>query len=481
MAYELKKDGKILTATEEQTAIIDYARDTHEELRLILNALAGAAKTSTLEFLCKYMSLEPTLSVAFNKRIAEEMGARLPGHVKCATLNSVGHRAWMQAIGKRVTLDTKKNFNLVKEGIDRLPRYLKEDAFDAFGDLTKTIAIAKHAGYVPAGVPGRSLLGEEEFFGDLEEEPEDWFVKIINDALRTGVTQAYAGLIDFDDQIYMPTLFSSASFPKFPRVMVDEAQDLSAINHAMLVKLVNRDFIAVGDPWQSIYGFRGAVTSSMSRLRERFRMHEMTLSVSFRCPRKGVERARQRVPHMKYPEWAIEGIVEALPEWNAKCIPDNAAIICRNNAPLMSAALQLLRAGRGVHLVGTDLGPQLTKALKKFGDVQMPQEQVYDAIDQWERDKLRKSRNAASVSDKAECLRVFAGFGPTLGAAIAYAEHIFAAKGPIQLLSGHKSKGLEWSTVYHLDPQRIPSPWAKEGEAFEQELNVRYVIETRFK
>jgi UvrD-like helicase C-terminal domain len=187
------------------------------------------------------------------------------------------------------------------------------------------------------------------------------------------------------------------------------------------------------------------------------------------------------VPHMRWPEWAKLGRVETLPEWDTTSIPDASAIICRNNAPLLSCALILLKAGRGVQLVGTDLGPQLVKALKKLGDVQMSQEEVFNAIDAWEQEKLRKARSAGTVTDKAECLRVFAGFGPTLGAAIAYCEHLFAAKGPIQLLSGHKAKGLEWDTVFHLDPQRIPSPWAKEGEELEQELNVKYVIETRSK
>jgi hypothetical protein len=217
----------------------------------------------------------------------------------------------------------------------------------------------------------------------------------------------------------------------------------------------------------------------MARLKERYNMHELTLSVSFRCPIQVVKKAHDRVPHMKWPAWAIEGSVEYLEMWNARDIPDHAAIICRNNAPLLSCALALLKEGRGVHLVGTDLGPQLIKALKKFGDLSMPQEQVFDAIAKWETERMRKGRNEAIIADKAECLRVFAGFGPTLGAAVAYAEHIFSAKGPIQLMSGHKSKGLEFDTVYHLDPQRIPSPWAKEGEALEQELNVRYVIETR--
>jgi ATP-dependent exoDNAse (exonuclease V) beta subunit len=133
-------------------------------------------------------------------------------------------------------------------------------------------------------------------------------------------------------------------------------------------------------------------------------------------------------------------------------------------------------------LVGTDLGPQLVRALKKLSEnMQLPQEDVLNAINIWEQQKLRKARDSGVVADKAECLRVFASFGPTLGAAIAYCEHLFAAKGPIQLLSGHKAKGLEWPVVYHLDPHRIPSPWSKEGEALEQERNVKYVIETRAK
>lgn len=478
----IQPDGKVraLEATEEQVAIIEQALSHPEECIQII-AFAGTAKTTTLRFLAKYMPIVPTLSVAFNKRIAEEMQRVLPSHFKSSTVNSVGHRVWAAATGKRLTLDTKKNYNLIKAEIDGLPRRDKEMAYDAFGDMTKALSAAKLNGYVPPGIACmRRLLDQEAFYAGLDDEPEGWFIEIVDRALLAGIKQAYAGLIDFDDQIYMPTLFGG-SFPQFPRVMVDEAQDLSALNHAMLEKLVGpkTQLIAVGDPFQSIYAFRGAVTNSMSRLRDRFSMKVMTLSVSFRCPIKVIEKARSRVPEMKWPSWAAEGRVETLNEWNAKDIPDRSAIVCRNNAPLLSCALSLLRSGRGVHLVGTDLGPQLVRALKKFGDPQMTQEKVHDAINAWEQEKLRKSRNAGSVSDRAECLRVFADFGPTLGAAIAYAEHLFAANGPIQLLSGHKAKGLEWDTVYHLDPHRIPSPFALEGEAREQELNVRYVIETR--
>src|SRR5262245_5862243 len=478
--YTLEVNGRILSATEEQEAIIDQAL-AEPTVNLLINALAGAAKTSTLRFLLKYLPIEPTLSIAFNKRIADEMARVLPGHVRAATVNSIGHRVWAAAIGKRLVLETRKNYNIIKTIDDALPKKQRTDAYDIFGDLTKALSKAKLAGYVPpTTIIAKSLITPEDFFGSLDEAPDKWFMALVNEGLEMGIKQAYAGLIDFDDQIYMPTLFGG-SFPNYKRVMADEVQDFSPLNQAMLEKLVGPStwLAAVGDPWQSIYAFRGADTKSMGWLRQRFNMHEMTLSVSFRCPRSVVRNAHSRVPHMRWPDWAEEGRVAELPEWSARDIPDNSAIICRNNAPLMTMALTLLREGRGVHLVGTDLGPQLVKALKKFGDLNMPQREVFAEIDLWEAEKLAKGGNAAVIVDKAECLRVFAGFGKTLGAIIAHCEFIFASKGPIQLLSGHKSKGLEWDTCFHIDPHRIPSTYAKEGEAYEQEMNVKYVIETR--
>src|SRR5215831_9647677 len=157
MTYELEADGRLLAATEEQAAIIDQAL-AEPGTNLLINALAGAAKTSTLRFLCKYLPVEPTLSLAFNKRIADTMAKVLPGHVKSATVNSVGHRVWAAAIGKRLVLETRKNYNLVKDLIEALPRRERADAYDCFSDLTKALSRAKLCGYVPPGVAGATSL-----------------------------------------------------------------------------------------------------------------------------------------------------------------------------------------------------------------------------------------------------------------------------------------------------------------------------------
>jgi DNA helicase II / ATP-dependent DNA helicase PcrA len=466
-----------MTPTPEQSAIVDFAKSSQENL--IISALAGAAKTTTLELICKALPPRPILSLAFNKRIAEEMTRRLPGHVKAQTMNSIGHGVWGTAVGKRLFVDKDKMRNLLKERIDEYPRSEQMDLRDAWIDIMDALRQAKIQGYIPMKVPNaKPLIQRQDFFQSLEEELPPHIEKLIDTILVDSIALAYAGTIDFDDQIYMPTLFGG-SFPRYPLVMVDEAQDLSPLNHAMLAKLATQRFIAVGDPYQSIYGFRGAVASGMSQLQTAFSMTELPLNVSFRCPERIVERARKRVPHM---EWFKPGGHFSEPgPWAPQGNGTPTAIICRNNAPLFKLALDLLRAGRGVHLVGTDLGPNLVKLLQKLGPESLTHDQTIQAIDRWQEGRLKKSRSPGAVIDRADCLRVFANFGKSLGEAIAFASNAFQSSGSIQLLSGHKAKGGEWNTVYHLDPWRIPSKWANRGEAIVQELNLEYVITTRSK
>lgn len=465
-------------ATEEQQSIIHAA--TYSRDNLLISALAGAAKTTTLEFICKYMPVAPMLSLAFNKRIAETLSKRLPDHVQCRTMNSLGHRVWSAATGRRLSLSFRKSYEILRSLVEDLSRGDRQDSYDSMAETLRAITWAKRLGYIPSRspAPGKPLVTHDDFYASLEEEPTSLQVSLIEASLCASIRQAYDGTIDFDDQIYMPTLFGG-SFPRFPLVLVDEAQDLSEINHAMLRRLVTTRIIAVGDPYQSIYGFRGAKSGGMASLQSAYSCTSLPLSTSFRCPKAIVLAAHFRAPTMRWA--ALGGHVEQLATLSCNDIPDGSAIICRNNSPLFRLALILLGAGRGVHLVGTDLGPQLIKVLEKLGPETLTQEETYAAIDSWEREKLAKARNQGPITDKAECLKVFAEFGATLGGAIAYARHLFAGQGAIQLLSGHKAKGLEWDVVYHLDPWRIPSKYAFTQAELEQELNLRYVITTRAK
>jgi superfamily I DNA/RNA helicase len=327
---------------------------------------------------------------------------------------------------------------------------------------------AKALGYVPKSVKfaHTSLIDRQHLHLAMDERPNEYAGELIDQLLTTSIVRAYAGIIDFNDQIYMPALFGGA-FPKFPRVMVDEYQDQSPVNHALLARLVKGRLIGVGDPYQNIYGFRGAKAGGMAAAVDRYSMTQLPLSVSFRCPSAIVEAARWRVPHF---QWSKQGgHVDVATSFTATDFDDDSTIICRNNAPLLRLAFKFISAGRSVTVVGSELGPRLVGIMRKLGDATMTRTALFTAIEEWR--EARMLAGSKSASDLADCMRVFAEHGATLSTAISYAEHIFAQTGTIRLLTGHKSKGLEFDNVYFLDPHLLSNT--------EQDYNLRYVIQTR--
>jgi DNA helicase-2/ATP-dependent DNA helicase PcrA len=469
--------------TAEQAAIIAAVRDT--SANIMVNALAGTGKTSTIEMVCHAVKNIPILYLAFNKRIVDEAAKRMPSHVECRTQNGLGHRVWAQATGKRLIVDSGKMRQILKNLISELPRKDQGEAWEDFSDTLKWISKAKRDGYVPEHWNGsyRPVYATWGEFIDAQDDllPSRQQTGLIQRALHQSIIAAYEGGIDFDDQIYMPVIFGGP-WPKFPLVIVDEVQDQSPLNHEMMKRLVTQRFMGVGDPWQSIYAFRGAITNGMKALVEHFHCTELPLSLTFRVPRKGVERAHSRVPWFEAYHANPEGTITELEEWGPNDIPSSAAIICRNNAPLLSLGFKLLAARRSIKLVGMDIGAGLVRILRKLGSTDLRGIELDNAIAAWTKNALQSAKNPASVYDRADCLHVLTRGRKHLGEAIIQAESLFKQEGPIQLLSGHKCKGLEWDWVMHLDPWRIPGKYAEEGtEAWEQELNVRYVIETRFK
>ena len=116
--------------------------------------------------------------------------------------------------------------------------------------------------------------------------------------------------------------------------------------------------------------------------------------------------------------------------------------------------------------------------MRKFGPDTLTREQVYTSIDNWLESKLE--RESKTAPDMAECMRVFAAMGKELGQALIYAEDIFKRQGPITLTTGHKSKGLEYDNVIHIDPHLVRAN-STGRPASDQDRNLDYVISTRSK
>lgn len=466
------------TPTPEQLAIIEAAQGTCANL--CIEARAGAAKTSTLVLIAEALPKTEILCLAFNKAIAEEMTKRLPDNCSAKTLHGLGYSVWGQFISKRrLEVNGRKCFQLLKAAIEAIEdRDERDEAFSSMAETLDIIAKGKQLGWLPEDFRGhwKPLINDEDFFDGLPLEPSPLQRQLAARVARESFQLAIDGQIDFDDMIFCPAL-CSVSWPSFPLVLVDEAQDLSAINHHCLRKLVRRNrLIAVGDPCQAIYGFRGADTRSMQNLREQFSMETLRLTVSFRCARRITENAQWRAPDMQAPDWAADGLVERRETWSASELRSGDAIICRNNAPLFSLAIRLIEQDQLPRIAGRDIGAPLVKLMKKLGKPNMLAAAAIDAIGSWEERELKRARQGAAggIRDKAAVVRIMLSRTKTLGDAIAYLEHLLNRDGRIDLMTGHKSKGLEFARVWFLDQHLC-------NLEYEQDANIKYVVETRAK
>ena len=461
------------TPTEEQLRIISAVSETRDNL--IIEARAGAAKTTTLIMLAEAMPDARILSLAFNAKIRDEMRERMPANVDAMTLNGIGYSAWRGYCNTRCRVEKRKNYYLLRAEIEKLERAEQKEAWELFSETLKAIGKTKLMGYIgPNQSAGtRPLISRADFYASaLDFEATPLQEQLIDTVASKSWTATLRGELDFDDMLLGPAI-CGVSFEHYDVVLVDEAQDLSTINHVLLQKICRfrTRLIAVGDPYQAIYGFRGADENSMAVLREAFAAKTFYLTVSFRCPQAIVENARWRAPDMQWPDWAKPGLILRPNMWSPSDIPDGAAIICRNNAPLFTTAIRLLRAGRFPEFAGRDVLKNLVTRMRKLGKDKLPREKALAAIKPWLEEEKKRQRNHDLLRDIAECMRIFLNETETLGDAIAFVKNLESRGGRIYLMTGHRAKGLEFDTVFFLDHHLC----RKTG----QDPNIRYVIETR--
>jgi DNA helicase II / ATP-dependent DNA helicase PcrA len=500
-------DGKEVTPSIEQLAIMDAART--KTASLMIKAYAGTAKTTTMEMTARVMPVRPSLYVVFNTKNKKEADKRMPTHFNCKTANGLGHEAFGRTIGKRLAVDDNKIADLLKKVLAALPEY-RDMPRDHFGDILSLVKRAKISGLVPhpycdkyPGLIPDDDDGWEALFDFLYMEPDEAKIYLAKEVLLQSIKMAFEGTVDYADQIYMSALFGGV-FTRYPLVMVDEAQDLSPLNHIQIKKAAADRLIVVGDPRQAIYAFRGADSASMEKLRDlREDWLDLPLTLTFRCPKVVVARQQKHAPGFTAAESNVEGELHRFQEWDIEQFENLAsngeqiAILCRNNAPLLSAALRIIKSGRGCTVMGKEIGKTLVSLSKKL--IPNDNTSIEDCaarVTTWATKELalaeanRKEGHAAVIQDKRECLLAVLESPLCSGAASLrdLLGRMFAGDNlRITLATGHKAKGLEWSHVLHLDPWRVPSKYAIAAKEngnpvpYEQDCNLGYVIETRTK
>lgn len=281
---------------------------------VFLNAVAGSGKTTTaVEFAKRTPTSVKTIFLSFSKDIAKTFKARLPYWVEGSTFNSLGNTILGQHFGKKSRADARKCAGLLRTLV---PNYSERREIE--DDVLTLVSRAKSQGYLCPGF----YVQLDEIADRFNIDAGPLMFELVEEILFR-CTQPPFDVIDFDDQLWL-VLMLNAKCPRVHTAVVDEAQDTNSVQREILRRMLQpwreasartRDgidklsaavvaglnkmqgnggrLIAVGDPNQSIYGFRGADSDAIGSLVSDFNMTELPLSVSWRCSKAVVEEARK--------------------------------------------------------------------------------------------------------------------------------------------------------------------------------------------
>lgn len=487
-----------------QQAVFDFVSTGRGSA--LVTAVAGAGKTTTI---VRALELLPpgavTSFLAFNKRIADELKTRVPASVRAQTFHSVGMSAW--------NFVKRKNVNVNKDKLrDLMQAHFGDDDVRNYSSFAcKLVSLARQIGmgFLAPDSPDvwAHLIDHYDVSLDSTDAVEADGIAIARKLLAHSIRTADAreggpSLIDFDDMLYMP-LLRNAKFFQHDWVFVDEAQDTNGVQLAMLRRMLKPTtgrLVAVGDRRQAIYGFRGADASAMDNIKQAFSCVELPLTISYRCAKNVVTKAQSIVPYIEAAETAPEGVVRSLergidentrqPTIEVPVFSAGEAIICRNTAPLISKAYDLIGQGVGCKVLGREIGSGLIKLIEKMRAKDLlALETKLEAWAQRESAKFiakGQEQKAEGVFDKVAAIQAVIGHlneeEQTVQALKDRLDAMFtddADARMVLLMTAHKSKGLEFDRVYVLEPSLMPSKWARQEWQQEQEQNLLYVTITR--
>lgn len=507
-------EQKTFPPTPQMQAFIDALINTRDNLALV--ARAGCGKTTTIlhgvNAIVKHFPEREVVVCAYNKAIADEVSAKLKamGHndwkrVSAATIHSLGY-GLIRFVFKSVINDKK-----VQEIIDRYspsrnddglagPANEQQQLFGEYGSQIKTLV--QYAKQAAVGFFNDSPINDVGVWHALADhydvnglEETDQIDQIV-EAAQMVYRESLANIkeVDFDDMILFPLIKNlRVKFGK-DEIFLDEAQDLSRARQALARKFLKPGgrMSIIGDDRQAIYGFSGADAAALDNLTKALNATTLPLSITWRCPKAVVREAQRIVPDITAADEAPEGEVIRIDK-----LPDDIdigdAVLCRNTAPLITAAYSLIRKGKPAKVEGRAIGEGLVKLAGRWKiktiDALLRKLEEYREREVQKATARNQEAKAEEVNDRVQtvieiCNACISKGQTSVEDVKEFIRTLFAdgATNAIILATYHRSKGREWERVFLWEhTARCPSKAARQEWQKVQESNLAYVAITRAK
>lgn len=466
--------------------------------------------------------------VAFNRSIVAEFSQKFSWLVKdlkalgvglsFSTCHSLGFAACRKGLGLKAwgSVNKWRTRDLLEEilGVD-LREWSKEAA--NFSTMKAVEELVKHSKTSLVDPLDENLdsLASHYLIDPVDPARTFGLVRQILEASITDISE-----VDYSDQIWLPLVLGLDVF-RSDLLLGDEAQDWNSCQQGLICRAAHRGTVC-GDTFQAIYGFAGADVDSiptMARLLgETRKVQVLPLTVTRRCAKAIVREAQKIVPEFEAHESNPEGEVLHVGSDEAwKMVGEKDMIVGRTNAPLVSWAFRLIKAGKKANIQGRDIGQGLIKLIDTIaGKKRKSVVDLVDGVHSWhdrEAQKLAKKKRPneealIALKDRRDCLLAFCEDAPDISTAKKNISRTFQGlicpvcgkhydegvrecfskdhKGTAlvkpegTLLSSiHRAKGLEAPRVFLIHPELLPHPMARTAWARGQEENLEYVAKTR--
>jgi UvrD-like helicase C-terminal domain/AAA domain len=434
--------GNRLILTSEQEAVVEafLARRT---TRVI--AYAGAAKSSTLVEAAKADGgTRSGIYAAFNKQIANDAAKKFPKWVKCSTWHSLAYSQTPPALKKKLNFPRLPGFQLaMRYGIrdTSLRNVFGQEHSQSASEIGNYVAntVTQFCRSSFEHLDERSLM--------LPDTIDDTSKKQLSVEILRHASKLWHEILDPNSDV---PLSHDAYLKRWAMVkpslacdylLFDEAQDADGVMLG-IIRAQQAQVCAVGDPYQQIYDWRGAINAL-----DYFKGDELALTRSFRFGEDLAEAAWQILQPLgaKLPIRGLEGR-ETQVRWQAtEDKNEYDALLCRTNASCLVGLFEVIAEKKKVCLIADK------KELQGFLDAAdmlhagfRPDHQALSNFSKW--DQLVEYSESRAGSDYAAFVKIVNTQGVS-GVRRALESTVEAHEADVIVSTAHKAKGLEWNRV----------------------------------
>lgn len=473
MSMDARSTGDLnVNKTDQQLRIIE-ASDADRPLKVV--AYAGTGKTKTIEFVGQRQSHKTALYVAFNASAAADAKRRMPANVEARTFHSLG---W-QAMDVSRVFGFENVGNAIKLRPDQLRRELRLDDLTGITAVKLTLrrflnstdeAVTDH--HVPRDVLVRYPEHErKDRANDIARATRTLWVRMADPKARD-YQLPHDGYLKLWWQ-------AGGTLPvDYDLVFLDEGQDMNPLNWA-LSRGWKGQTVVVGDPYQQLYAFRGAI-DALSQVD----FPTYYLSQSFRFGDAIAEVANWILLLDGQDKEPLKGNPAIQSEVTFAEPTDRHTILCRTNAGLLEEALMTVETGHRFCVVG-----DIEDALKLLESAwalyrSQPRKVRHPSIklfDEWDH-LLEAAEENVELKMAVKRVKDYGGRIPEMVETLRDAAEVRPDDADVILSTVHKAKGMEWPTVKLADDFKYPYSFNKKTRKWtldKDERNVLYVAATR--